>query len=650
VLVLVITGDVEIVHNLEVTRDGFVLIPQVGQIYIASMTMVQLRTALRARLASAYSGVRTGSTQFDVTLARLRTNQVYVIGEVVQPGAYQLASVATVLNALYAAGGPTERGGLREVTVQRLGRTVATLDLYDYLLRGDTKNDVTLEMGDVVFVPVHGIRASLEGSVVRPAVYELIEGETLRDIVGFGGGFTPDAALRRLSVARIVPPAQRTPVGPDRIVVDVPLAQMTDGTAPAFPLAAGDEVRVFEVSGARRGMVTLEGAVYQPGTYGWQRGLKLSDVVKSAGGLRPAIFAEIAHIERLDPADSTRSLLRVRLPADSTAAWSEDPELHDYDIVRIFAREDFRNARTVRVDGFVNDPTSIAWVEGMTLRDLLLRAKGLKDGAYLDSVEIARLPLDRTGGQMARTFRVSLDSTYLFEPTGTSYRFLPGPGARTRQAPEVTLEPYDRVTVFPQPDFELQRIVTVAGEVQLPGSYALLRKDERVSSLVRRAGGPSGTAYVAGARLIRTQGDAGRVDIDLATAIAAPNGREDLILQPGDTLRIPEYNPIVRVEGAVNSPSAVQFRAGQGLDYYIANAGGWSRNADKWRVSVRAANGSAESTDRTLIFRNQPTVGPGAVITVHTKPDEEPFNLTAFLSAAAQILASTVAIVVVASR
>ncbi|MEX0692276.1 MAG: polysaccharide biosynthesis/export family protein, partial [Gemmatimonadales bacterium] len=255
VLVLVLTGDVEFVHTLEVTRDGFVLIPQVGQLYLNNLTMDALRTTLRRRLGESYSGVRTGTTQFDVTIARLRTNQVFVIGEVVQPGAYQLSSVATVLNALYAAGGPTDRGNFRQVIVRRLGDTVSVFDLYDYLLEGDTRNDIVLNQGDVIFVPVQGVRAAVRGAVIRPAIYELKPGETLRELVVATGGFRPTAALRRISISRIVPPSQRTAVGPDRITVDVPIEQVVDGTAPPFPIEPGDQVMVFDVPDARRATV-----------------------------------------------------------------------------------------------------------------------------------------------------------------------------------------------------------------------------------------------------------------------------------------------------------------------------------------------------------------------------------------------------------
>src|SRR5213594_2071250 len=225
-LVLILTGDVELTYSLPVTREGFVLIPQVGQVHVANLTLDQLRDVLYTRLGRVYSGVRrtaNATTRFDVTVANVRANQVYVVGEVAQPGAYQISSLGTVLTALYAAGGLTERANMRQVELQRLGKPVATLDLYDYLLRGDGKSDVRLQTGDVVFVPVHGTRAEVEGAVTRPAVYELKAGETVTDLVHAAGGFRPDAQLKRLAVYRLLPVANRSPGSPPRAVIDIPL-------------------------------------------------------------------------------------------------------------------------------------------------------------------------------------------------------------------------------------------------------------------------------------------------------------------------------------------------------------------------------------------------------------------------------------------
>src|SRR6266702_3219689 len=241
-LVLILTGDVELTYSLPVTREGFVLIPQVGQVHVANLTLDQLRDVLYSRLGRVYSGVKrsaNATTRFDVTVANVRANQVYVVGEVAQPGAYQISSLGTVFTALYAAGGVTERAKLRGVEVQRSGKTIATLDLYDYLLRGDTRADVRLETGDVVFVPIHLSRVRMTGAVLRPAIYETKAGETLSDMIAAAGGFRPDAALERVKVSRILPADARGSQNTARVTIDVPLLR---GAVPPFRLEDGDVV------------------------------------------------------------------------------------------------------------------------------------------------------------------------------------------------------------------------------------------------------------------------------------------------------------------------------------------------------------------------------------------------------------------------
>jgi protein involved in polysaccharide export with SLBB domain len=650
-LILIITGDVEAIIDQTVTREGFLVIPQVGQLSVTGLMMDQLKALLRDRLGRTYSGIKTGSTHFDVTIAKLRTNQVFAIGEVLQPGAYQLASVATVLNALYAAGGPSDRGSFRNIAVRRGGKVIDTLDLYDYLLRGDTRSDVVLEQGDVIFVPVHGTRAIVAGAVRRPATYELSPRESLRNLIDDAGGFTANAAFERVSIARILPPSQRAAGGPDRVVVDVPLSLRDTVIIPAFPIETGDSVMVFSVPDVQHDVVELRGSVYHPGTYGFHPGMKLSALIALAGGLKPAVYTSQANITRLNPTDSTRFVVRVALPADSSRAYPNDILLNDFDIVTIFGRETFRNDRNVTIDGMVNAPGNFPYEEGMTVRDLVLRAQGLRDGAYLDTVEVSSLPLDRSHGTIATIRRLPIDSSYLAEPDSSSYKYLPGPAAPSRgSAAEIPLRPFDHVLVLKQPEFELQRTVAILGEVKYGGTYALSRKDERISDLIKRAGGLVPTAYAQGARLIRSFNKAGLVDIRLDEAIKHPGGNDDIIMQPADTVRVPEFIPTVSVQGAVNSPATVQYREGAGLDYYIQNAGGYSQIADEGRVSVRYADGSARVKSKFLIFTSSPEPGPGSTITVPVAPPQQPFNVTEFFSAVAQILTSTIAILVLSTK
>src|SRR6266849_9717886 len=433
VLVLILTGDVGLAHTLPVTREGFILIPQVGQVFASQLTLDQLREVLYSRLGRVYSGVRHGqnaTTRFDLSVAKVRANQVYVIGEVTQPGAYQISSLGTVLTALYAAGGVTELGNTRHVDVRRLGRPVATFDLYDYLIRGDTRSDIRLETGDVVFVPVHGTRVQVTGAVRRPSIYELGPGETLLDLVRVAGGFRPDAEFRRVAIHRILPAPDRGPGTVARTVVDAALSV----------LAFGD----------------------------------------------PASGTEMP--------DSSSSRVAVPLVA-----------LADGDSVVVDSVPPLKEGFYVAIAGAVNKPGIYPWRPAMTLRDLVLLARGPKVGAYLKEAEIARLPQDRAQGQLATTMRVPLDSTYLYDRDSMGrYVGPPGLPALRSGAPEVTLLPYDNVLILKQPDFTLQRTVVVAGEVRFPGTYSLIAKTDRLVDVINRAGGLTPQAYPEGVRFVRS--------------------------------------------------------------------------------------------------------------------------------------------------
>lgn len=569
-LVLILTGDVEQTYPLLVTREGFVLIPQVGQVYVANLTMDQLRQTLYDRLGRVYSGVRRGEnarTRFDVAVANVRVNQVYVVGEVSQPGSYQISALGTVMTALYAAGGPTERGNTRQIEVRRAGKLVSNVDLYDYLLHGNTQNDLRLETGDVVYVPVYANRIQVVGAVPRPAMYDFLPGQTLSDAIKTAGGFRPDAALRRVSILRILPGASRGPGPAPRAMIDVQLTAGTTDTAlhgvvvPPVPLMTGDSI-----------------------------------VIDSLPGLGETYYVAIA--------------------------------------------------------GMVDKPGAYPWRPGMTLRDLLLIGRGPRIGADLKEAEIARLPVDRSGGQLASTIRVPLDSTYLLE-RDSSGRFVGPPGVAipATGAADVQLQPFDNVLILRQPDFDLQRTVTLLGEVRYPGTYSLKTKTDRIVDLISRAGGLTAHAYADGIRFYRNAKNVGRIDVDLTEAMKDSTSRYNVILQASDSIEIPEFEPSVKVSGAVNSPGSVVWQRGMSLADFISAAGGFAQHADENNVSVRYANGRVETRHKHAFWTTNPTPGPGSEVFVPaTDPNAPHTDYVALFGAIAQILASTVAIIVVAIK
>jgi polysaccharide export outer membrane protein len=678
ILVLILTGDVEQAYTLTVNREGFIVIPQVGQVYVANQTLAQLEDQLYSRLRRVYSGVRRSPdarTKFQVSVARLRNIQVFVVGDVVRPGAYQISAAGTVLTALYAAGGPSANGSFRTVQVRRGGKLVDSLDIYDYLLHGINSSDVRLQSGDVVFVPVHRGFVKLAGEVTRPAVYELLPEETLRDLIGFAGGFGPAAYQARVRIHRILPPDARGTGSRARVVVDVGPDQFAAGTAPAVPMASGDSVTVLAVASRLRGYVTVKGNVWVEGEVGFTPGMKLSDAIRLAGGPKPDVYLDRILVSRTNE-DSTRVQLRSAF-ADSTGRVVQDVALQDDDEIRIFSRAAFLPSRYVTIVGAVRNPGRVLYREGMTMRDVVLLANGVTEDADLTAAEIARRAEGANPGTLATTIRVPLDST--FRAGGGTDGHGPLPQFGAGGVPDVALKPYDNVLIMRQTGWELQRLVYVTGQVKHPGRYALRSKTERLRDLIKRAGGLTEQAYPGGVQFYRSyspgrnpvdgkpaeinerppsprdslpRGYTERVGLDLPRALKNPKFRDNIILAAGDSINVPEYNPIVMVEGTVNSPGAVPYTPGKSLDWYVNAAGGYTQLSDSRHVYVTQPNGKREAVKRRVVLADDvPRPKSGAVIFVPAKRiEEQPTNIAGVISTVAQVLTALVTVILVAKQ
>ena len=687
-LVLILTGDVEQAHMLEVTREGFIVIPQAGQLYVANLTLGQLESQLYDRLGKVYSGVRrspNARTRFQLSLAKLRKIQVYVAGDVVRPGAYQVSAAGTVLNALYAAGGPTTNGSFRRVDIRRGGVLVDSVDVYDYLTRGINPSGVRLQAGDVVFVPVHGNLTKVAGKVKRPAVYELLPEETLRDALRYAGGFDPTAQAR-VTINRVLPPSSRGAPGRARVVIAVGADQFVNGEAPDISMSPGDSVTVHEVAPRMRS-VTVRGDVWVEGEVGHTPGMRLSEAIRLAGGPKPDVYLGRILVTRVRD-DSTMVQLRSAF-RDSTGTVTDDLVLEEEDEIRIFSRSSFRPERYVAIVGAVRKPGRVPYREGMTVRDAVLLAEGLTPDAWLQEAEIARLAQDSTPGALATTVRVPLDSTYLFgRKPGDSYVGPPGLPTQASGAPETELQPYDNLLIMRQPGWELQRSVAITGQVRYPGRYSLRTKTDKVSDLLTRAGGLTAEAYPEGVQFYRsytagrpTGGDpyspllatprphmtasgrqlAGdsvrrsvpeRVGIDLPRVLKDSTFQDNIVLVGGDSIHIPEFDPVVMVRGAVNSPGAVAYEPGRNLDWYVDRAGGYTQTGDNDRPYVTQPNGEREGVKRKTILADRvPHPKPGSVVYVPAKViREDRSTATAVLGTVAQVLGLLTTIIVVATR
>lgn len=492
-LLLILTGEAELAHELVVTREGAVVIPSVGRISVANLTMAEARALFRQRLADSYSGIRRGTTSVNLTITELRTIQIYVTGEIRQPGAYQLASVATVTNALYAAAGPTRRGNLRDVRVSRRDGANSTLDLYPYLLEGDVSGDITLEQGDVVFIPPRSRRVQLHGAVGRPAAYDLAAGEDLYDALVAGAGFAPDANRARITVHRVVRPGNRGPGLGDRVAIDLGLAPSGDLTEtnhlggvviPPIALQDGDSVVVDAVPDLGDGFyVTIDGMVAQPDTFPWHEGMTIRDLVNLARG--PTVGADLreAEVSRLPDQRAAGELAdRLRVPLDSSYLTQRSPDgryvgppgvafpppgaspdfaLSPYDQVLILRQPDFEMPQSVVVTGEVSVPGRYTLLtKNDRVTDLIDRAGAILPNGYPAGAQLHR-PLNQMG-------RIDLDLVQaLAAPTGDENVLLqPGDSLHIPiYTPTVVVRGAvnSEVTVLYRPDQDFDYYIAAAG-------------------------------------------------------------------------------------------------------------------------------------------------------------------------------------------
>jgi len=567
-------GEVDFQLTRVVDRDGAVILPRSGKVVCAGRTLGEVEASIREQLSRSHASIGT-NTQVEVTLGQLRPIRVYVIGEATRPGSYQLSSASTVLTALYAAGGPAETGSYREIRLVRGSQTVATLDLYDYLVRGERGGDRLLQEGDTVFIPNRLRRVQVTGPVRRPMHYEMKAGESLRDLLEYAGGLMPEAVPDPVHIRRVLAAKDRRPGQPDHVFLDIAL---NDGQ-PAVELLDGDRVVVDAIGERLDRYVDVRGSVKVPGRYEYRDGLTVKDLVAMAGGLWPDAMTDQAVIDRTSPEGD---LYSVTIPLAATLDGTGAPmALQSRDVLHVFARWELQRRPQVHITGEVYEPVSPLWRAGMTLRELVLKAGGLKDSANLLQAEVSRLlegavtstDITQRPEQTVQVLRVPLGADFLARDDG----FL--------------LMPYDRVAIRRLPWWEMQRTVTIRGEVFFPGQFSLERKDERLSSLVQRAGGLRPDSYLEGARVQRVQDGVGNVAIDLAKALAEPGSDADIILQDGDEVIIPDRMFTVKVLGEVGFPTSLVWEEGRKINWYVDRAGGYLEKADKGKSRVVWPNG-----------------------------------------------------------
>ncbi|MGB6032660.1 MAG: SLBB domain-containing protein, partial [Bacteroidota bacterium] len=530
-------GETRLNYQLTVNRDGDVVVPDIGPVSARGQTIDQFRTKLLRRMSSIYSGLMDGdagaNSFLDVSLGKLKTIQVLVMGEVLRPGGYPMPSMSTVLHAVYAAGGPRVDGTLREVRIVRGGKAVRTVDLYSFILRGEQGGSFQLQDGDVVHVRPVGRRVAVVGEIMRPAIYELKKGESLGDLVSMAGGLRFNTYFERVHVQRFVPFDQRGIYEEDVLDFDLWFNQVGDLLNSRRDLENGDIVTFFRVTDYPVNRVTIAGSVKKPGPFELIPEMRIGDLVMAADSLRRATFAERGTLFRMLP-DLRRQVYgfnpRLALEGDLL----HNLLLKNEDSVVVYADTQFVPRRTVSINGAIRQGGVYTRHESMTLADVVVLAGGLVDGASTSNWEVARLDTSEMG-VYRRILKVTAGEEYWTDADGQA----------------LLLEDFDAVFIPFNPKFSHGQSVRVTGYVMYPGTYTLRHEEERLVDIVARAGGLRDGAYLEGSRLFREYSDAGLVPLDFASALTDSTSLDNIVLYDGDSIYVSRTEEVVYVSGEV---------------------------------------------------------------------------------------------------
>lgn len=620
-VIIDVWGASETTIRQTISPEGSILVNNLGPVYLNGKTVKEANSYLKQEFAKIYSGVsgNTPSSQIKLTLGEIRSIQVNVMGEVVVPGTYTLSSFSSVFHALYRAGGVNKIGSLRSIKVVRGGHVIADLDVYNFIMKGKMKDDIRLQDGDVIIVNPYESLVRILGKVKRPMFYEMKSVETVGTLLKYAGDFTGDAYKKAVRIVR--------KNGGEHQIYNVDEIDYS-----VFRVMDGDVVTVDSVLQRFENRVEIRGAVYREGLYQLNGTINtVKQLIKKAEGVRGDAFLNRAIIDR-ENEDLTHEMIQIDLRGLLNGTVADIPLLRN-DILYIPSIHDLKEEETLTIHGEVANPGTYLYSNNMTIEDLVLQAGGLLEGAATVKIEVAR----RIKNPESSKFSTTIGQTFSFN---LKNGLLIGDGSDN-----FYLQPFDEIYIRKSPAYHEQQNVIVNGEVLFSGSYALTKKNARLTDLIEKAGGITPDAYVKGSRLIRKMNveelrrkedairmanmggkdsislkkmdlsDTYSVGISLDKALANPGSDFDMVLREGDMLIVPEYVSTVKINGAVMYPNTVLFRKGEDTRYYINQAGGYSSDAKKSKAYVVYMNGTVSR----LKMRDNNAIEPGCEIIVPSK-------------------------------
>lgn len=613
-----------------ISPDGNIGVENLGPIYLNGLTVSQANNLLKQKFESIYSGLNGENpvSNIRLSLAQNRAIQVHVMGEVVNPGTYTMSSFATVFNALYLSGGVNEKGSLRMVKVYRKDKPIATYDVYDFILNGNSNMGIRLEDNDVVVVDTYKKMVSVTGAVKRPMYYEALEGETVEQILKYAGGLSENAYREDVRIMRSGKY--------EREILTVTREQLAQ-----TKIQDGDVLSVDMIAPTFSNMVGIQGAVYRPGKFQLSDNIAtVKQLIECAGGLKEEAFLNRAILNRRKP-NNTMENVAIDLKQLLEGAIADIP-LRKNDVLLVHEWSDVYEMRTITVSGEVLFAGTYEFRDNMTIEDAVLASGGLKESASAVRVLVARRPKDAYAtaeiDTIAQLFELTLNDSL-----------------GVVNNPSFVLMPFDEIIVRKSPGYNIQEKVFVDGEILFPGTYVLSSKHVTLSQLVKMSGGCTSDAYLFSAKLLRKKSEEEReldkkafetalekalnkedslailqqrkeeekenvysIAIDLAEAMANPGSDADILLQEGDRLVIPRRIDVVRVSGEVMVPNAISYKEGKPLKYYVNQSGGYTEDAKKTKIYVVHANGEVEKVNR-----RSRSIYPGSEIVVSAKKKRE---------------------------
>ncbi len=622
-LLVSVYGTQEFTASIPVTVEGKVTIQYVGQIPVSGMTIEAATQKIKAAMARVYSTVNSGQSQVGVSLSRIRTIRVTLIGSK-QPGNYSVSSLATVFNALFLGGGPGKNGSYRNIELLRNNKVFRNIDIYNFLVNGNQSDNIGLKDNDVIRIPAYTRRVTVVGQVKRPGIFEMKEAETFKDLLAFASGFNDFAYTASVNVL------QKT--GKDFKVKDIPSSEYT-----SYKPLAGDVYRVSKILNRFQNRIVINGAVFRPNTYSFYEGMRISNLVAQAEGLKEDAYTNRARIVRLK-SDLTTEIVKVNLKKALSGELDSDVVLNKEDIVTIYSILDFEEEYKITIDGEIKNPGEYNYHENLTLNDLLIEAGGLT-GSASKRVEIARMiqaeEIDDSSTKKAKLFNLEIAA------------------GSNEQIKNFELEPYDVINIRKMAVYNKPEMVSITGAVNYSGKYVLANKQEKIYDIIQRAGGLTSIADLDGVkikRLIKSKQieDLENIDLNLGKndtiqkklakklkedlkfatipvewrkIIKDPSDNNNVTLLAGDEIEVSTFNKSVKVVGNVLLTSEIPYDKGKGFGYYIDAVGGLDSKGWKKKAYIIYPNGKAAVANSFLFIRYYPKVLPGSQIVVPEKPD-----------------------------